>query len=73
MSNSTKTRSFNAYLVSYRLEIAAKQLIETDQKIIDIAANCGFNNHSYFTRTFQKKYGLTPAKYRVVANNTVKM
>lgn len=65
--------SFNAYLVSYRLEIAAKQLIETDQKIIDIAANCGFNNHSYFTRTFQKKYGLTPAKYRVVANNTVKM
>ena len=44
------------YLVSYRLEIAAKQLIETDQKIIDIAANCGFNNHSYFTRAFQKKY-----------------
>ena len=65
--------SFNAYLVSYRLEIAAKQLIETDQKIIDIAANCGFNNHSYFTRTFQKKYGLTPARYRAFANNTVKM
>lgn len=56
--------SFTAYLVNYRLELSAKQLLETDQKIIDIAANCGFNNHSYFTRSFQKRYGLTPAKYR---------
>ena len=56
--------SFNAYLVNYRLELSAKQLIETNQKIIDIATNCGFNNHSYFTRAFLKKYGLTPAKYR---------
>ena len=56
--------SFTAYLVNYRLELSAKQLIETDQKIIDIATNCGFNNHSYFTRAFLKKYGLTPAKYR---------
>ena len=56
--------SFTAYLVNYRLELSAKQLLETDQKIIDIAANCGFNNHSYFTRSFLKKYGLTPAKYR---------
>ena len=56
--------SFTAYLVNYRLELSAKQLIETDQKIIDIATNCGFNNHSYFTRAFQKKYELSPAKYR---------
>ena len=56
--------SFTAYLVNYRLELSAKQLLETDQKIIDIATNCGFNNHSYFTRAFQKKYGITPAKYR---------
>ena len=56
--------SFTAYLINYRLELSAKQLMETDQKIIDIAANCGFNNHSYFTRSFLKKYGLTPAKYR---------
>lgn len=60
--------SFTAYLVNYRLELSAKQLIKTDQKIIDIATNCGFNNHSYFSRTFQKKYGLTPAKYRDYAN-----
>lgn len=58
--------SFTAYLVNYRLELAAKQLIETDQRIIDIAANCGFNNHSYFTRSFSKKYGLTPMEYRKI-------
>lgn len=56
--------SFTAYLVNYRLELSAKQLIGTDQKIIDVATNCGFNNHSYFTRAFLKKYGFTPAKYR---------
>ena len=26
--------------------------------------NCGFNNHSYFTRAIVKKYGMTPVKYR---------
>ena len=56
--------SFTAYVVSYRLELAAKQLLETDRKIIEIATNCGFNNHSYFTRSFNKKYGMTPAQYR---------
>lgn len=59
--------SFNAYLVNYRLELAAKQLTETDFKVIDIAENCGFHNHSYFTRAFQKKYQMTPLMYRKAA------
>lgn len=56
--------SFTAYLVAYRLELAANQLIETDLNIIEIAGNCGFRNHSYFTRAFVKKYGTTPIQYR---------
>ncbi len=56
--------SFNHYLVNYRLELAAKQLSSTDYKVIDIAENCGFHNHSYFTRAFQKKYKKTPLMYR---------
>lgn len=59
--------SFNAYLVNYRLDLAAKQLSETDSKIIDIAESCGFHNHSYFTRTFRKKYQRTPLAYRKAA------
>ena len=57
-------QSFNEFLVNYRLEVAAKQLRESELKVIDIAVACGFNNHSYFTRAFIKKYGLTPVKYR---------
>ena len=51
-------------LVNYRLEIAARQLTETDSSIIEVASNCGFNNHSYFTRAFVNKYGTTPRNYR---------
>lgn len=56
--------SFNAYLVDYRLEMAAKQLTETDSKVIDIMGSCGFHNQSYFTRAFRKKYHKTPLLYR---------
>lgn len=56
--------SFNAYLVNYRLELAAKQLSETDFKVVDIMENCGFHNQSYFTRAFQKKYRQSPLAYR---------
>ncbi len=59
--------SFNAYLIEYRLELAAKQLLKTDLKVIDIAENCGFRNHAYFTRAFHKKYGKTPVAYRKAA------
>lgn len=56
--------SFNAYLVNYRLELAARQLAETQYRVIDIAEGCGFHNQSYFTRAFQNKYGKTPLAYR---------
>lgn len=62
-------RSFNAYLINYRLELAAKQLSETDGKVIDIMENCGFRNQSYFTRAFRKKYQKTPLLYRKAARS----
>ena len=46
------------------MELAAKQLSETDYRVIDVAENCGFHNHSYFTRVFRKKYNKTPLAYR---------
>ena len=61
--------SFNAYLVDYRLDLAAKQLSETDFRVIDIAGNCGFHNQSYFTRAFRKKYRKTPLAYRAAARS----
>ena len=57
-------KSFSQYLIDYRLEIAARQLVETSHKIIDLAENVGFHNVSYFSRAFHAKYGETPSAYR---------
>lgn len=56
--------SFITYLNDYRLEIAAKELLTSSDNIIDIAIRTGFENLSYFNRSFKKKYGITPGKYR---------
>ena len=57
-------KSFSQYLIDYRLETAARQLVETSDKIIDLAENVGFHNVSYFSRAFHSKYGETPSSYR---------
>lgn len=63
-------KSFTQYLKDFRLEIAADQLAGSTQKIIEIAENTGFNNHSYFTRSFMDKYGVSPSEYRKKHSNT---
>lgn len=55
---------FIAYLNDFRLEIAARMLLAADTNILDIAAACGFENLSYFNRSFKKKYGVTPGRFR---------
>lgn len=55
---------FISYLNDYRLEIAAGLLKSTSDNIITIAESSGFENLSYFNRSFKKKYGVTPGKYR---------
>ena len=53
------------YLKSYRLQKAAGLLKGTDEKIIDIGVQCGFQDMSYFARSFREVYGCTPSEYRV--------
>ncbi len=49
------------YLNSYRIEQAARKLISTDKSVTDIAYECGFNDLSYFIKTFKNQKGYTPA------------
>ena len=42
----------------------AKQLIEKGMGVSAAALSCGFENPSYFTRTFKKHFGITPSKLR---------
>lgn len=52
------------YLNYYRIEIACHKLTTTDFSVTDIAFNCGFNDLSYFIKTFKKYKGTTPKKYK---------
>ena len=56
------------YLKHYRIQQAAKLLMETGEKVSDIAAVCGFQDMSYFTRTFRKIMGCVPTEYRKTAS-----
>lgn len=52
------------YLNSYRLEEAARRLLNEQTPVAEIALSCGFSQQSYFGRMFQKEYGMTPLAYR---------
>lgn len=52
------------YVKQYRLECASRLLTSTDEKIVTIGIKCGFQEMSYFARSFHEKYGCTPSDYR---------
>lgn len=52
------------YLKQLRIQKAAVLLRTTDQKISEIGAACGFQEMSYFARTFRSLKGCTPGAYR---------
>ena len=60
----TMGTSFIDYLKDYRLTMAARLLQSSDNAIIDIASDVGFDNISYFNRAFKAKYGVSPRNYR---------
>lgn len=53
-----------AYLNRIRIVKSCELLQDSGKKITDIALLCGFNNISYFNRTFYKVMKMTPSAYR---------
>lgn len=53
------------YINEYKIECAAEMLIYTKKNITDIALDCGFNDLSYFSKTFKQYKNKTPRQYRV--------
>ena len=67
LSREIKRRTGQTYtqlLQERRLRQAAWLLEHTRQRVSDIALSVGYENISYFHRLFQKRFGLSPKKYR---------
>lgn len=56
------------YLNYYRIGAACDRLKEGTAPISDIALECGYNNISYFNRTFRRYMHCTPGEYRERGN-----
>jgi len=52
------------YVMRLRLQLARRQLTESNDAVGTIAQACGFYDQSHFTRAFKKYTGLTPLAYR---------
>lgn len=52
------------FINEIRLENARRMLIETKHPIVEIAYQCGFSEHSYFSRQFKLLFGTLPSVLR---------
>jgi AraC family transcriptional regulator len=56
--------SAHRYLILKRIEIAKALLSETNNPLVEVAAQTGFSDQAAFTRAFANVVGGTPAKWR---------
>ena len=52
------------YILRRRFTCAARDLVTTDESILDIALKYGYSNHESFTRGFQRIWDIPPSEYR---------
>lgn len=52
------------YLIKKRMALAEHLLVNTDNKVDDISAACGYDDVAYFCRIFKKQEGITPLRFR---------
>lgn len=52
------------YVRQYRIQKAAQLLNTTQEPVCAIAERCGFQDFSYFTKTFREMKGCVPTEYR---------
>ena len=52
------------HIMNVRIRSACLMLTTTNDTIAAIALDCGFYDHSHFTRNFRKIMGISPKDYR---------
>ncbi|HEX5000499.1 MAG TPA: AraC family transcriptional regulator [Terriglobia bacterium] len=53
-----------AYLMRWRLQLAARALKATSRGVAEIAADVGYESEAAFNRAFKREFGQPPARYR---------
>ena len=56
--------TLSQYITHLPLEYAKQLLQDTDTPVTEIAMQSGYQNVSYFIRSFKKAYGVSPLKYK---------
>lgn len=56
--------TLSQYINHLRMEHARQLLQETTLSVTEVAMRSGYENVSYFIRSFKKMYGMSPLKYR---------
>lgn len=57
--------NFSDYLINCRLNAVKKRLVNSSDKIKNIAIEEGFTDYQYFCKLFKKIVGLNPSEYRI--------
>lgn len=57
-------QTITAYISSVRIEKSKALLRDTQLPLVEVAGAVGFDDQSYFTKTFRKLTGISPGKYR---------
>ncbi|WP_037911651.1 AraC family transcriptional regulator [Actinacidiphila yeochonensis] len=78
VSRSTLTRRFQdatgqnpaEYLTRWRMDLAARQLRDTDTGIDTVARSVGYTSVHAFNRAFHRTRGLPPARFRTTSRET---
>ncbi len=53
-----------AYINAVLLSESAARLLETEQGVMDVALDCHYQSHEGYTRSFAKRFFITPQEYR---------
>jgi AraC-like DNA-binding protein len=67
----TMNQTFQDYVNSVRFRHACKLIAEGKLSMISISMESGFSDYRYFSKAFQKSYGMTPAEYGRKANTII--
>ncbi|MCG8701292.1 MAG: response regulator, partial [Bacteroidales bacterium] len=62
---SLTNQSTSEFIASIRMKKAAILLLEKDKTVAEIADMTGYNDATYFGKTFKKIYGKTPKQYQL--------